>query len=77
MMNQLLLPCFLLHPIWIHYSVNSHFAPCLLFSMLLGFAVLFENFTIQALALGFTVGSNQMLAACGPILFASGRVGWG
>jgi hypothetical protein len=77
MMNQLLLPCFMLHPIWIHYSVNSHFSPCLLFSMLLGFAVLFENVTIQALALGFAVGSNQMLAACGPILFAywAGRVG--
>lgn len=75
--GQLLLPCFMLHPVWIHYSVNSHYAPCLLLIMVLGFAVLFENFTIQALALGIAVGSNQMLGACGPILFAywAGRVG--
>lgn len=77
LLHQVLLPCFMLHPLWIHYSLNSHFSPCTLLSALLGFAVLQGNLTIQAVALGLAVGSNQMLAAFGPILIAywAGRVG--
>ena len=77
LLNQVLLPCFMLHPVWIHYSVNSHFSPCTLLAALLGFAVLQGNLTIQAVALGLALGSNQMFAACGPILLAywAGRGG--
>ncbi len=77
LLNQLLLPCLMLHPVWVQHGANSQYAPCLFLTMLLGFAVLFENHKAQAVALGLVVGSNQMLAACGPILFAHwlGRVG--
>lgn len=77
LLNQLLLPCLMLHPVWIQYCVNTQYSPCLLLTLLLGFAVLFENHKAQAVALGLAVGSNQMLGACGPILFAHwlGRVG--
>lgn len=69
--GQLLLPSFMLHPIWIHYSVNSQFAPCILCAVLLTLAVLSKPPSVQAVALGIAVGSNQMLGACGPVLFAS------
>lgn len=77
LLNQLLLPCLMLHPVWVLHGANSQYAPCLFFTMLLGFAILFENHKAQAVALGLVVGSNQMLAACGPILVAHwlGRVG--
>lgn len=77
LLNQLLLPCLMLHPVWVQHGANGQYAPSLFFTMLLGFAVLFENPRAQAVALGLAVGSNQMLAACGPILFGHwlGRFG--
>jgi len=77
LLNQLLLPCLMLHPVWIQYGVNTQYSPSLLVTLLLGFSVLFGNHLAQAMALGLAVGSNQMLGACGPILFAHwlGRFG--
>jgi len=68
-LDQLALPFFMLHPPWIYYSVNTQFSPCLFATALLGRAITTAGPRLQALTLGFAVGSNQMLVALGPILF--------
>src|SRR5262249_11009625 len=75
--GQLALPFFMLHPVRTYYSVNTQVSPCLLASVLLGRAVASAGPQVQAVALGLAVGSNQMLGACGPILFGHwlGRFG--
>jgi hypothetical protein len=74
---QVALPLLMLLPTWVKFSVNSHFAPCVLAAVLLGRTVLAGGPKVQAAALALAVGSNQMLAATGPIVFAYWLRRWG
>jgi hypothetical protein len=68
--EQVALPLFMLLPTWVHYSVGTHFAPCVLTAVLLGRFMGTARPRWQAVALALAVGSNQMLAAAGPIVLA-------
>jgi hypothetical protein len=67
--GRVALPFFMLHPVWTYASVNTHFSPSVFTAVLLARAVTSAGPRTQAVALGLAVGSNQMLGACGPILF--------
>ena len=75
--DQVALPLLMMHPVWIHYSVNTQYSPCLLAAVLLARAVGSGGPWAQAVMMGLAVGSNQMLGACGPILLGHwiGRLG--
>jgi hypothetical protein len=74
---QVALPLLMLLPTWVTFSVNGHFAPCVLATVLLGRTVITAGPRVQAVALALAVGSNQMLAATGPIVFAWWLRRWG
>jgi hypothetical protein len=77
--DQVALPLFMLLPTWVKFSVNTHFAPCVLTAVLLGRTITTAGPRVQAAALALAVGANQMLGATGPIVFAwwLRRCGWG
>jgi hypothetical protein len=75
--DRFALPLLMLHPTWVCQSVNTQFAPCLLTAVLLGRAITSAGPRAQAAALGLALGSNQMLAVTGPVLFAYWLHRWG
>ncbi|WP_337174302.1 hypothetical protein [Paludisphaera sp.] len=75
--EQLLLPCLMLHPIWVHFGANTQYPPSVLLATLLGYAALLSGPRLQAIVLGLATGANQMIGACGPILLAGWARRWG